>query len=76
MLNKKIRKKINKKNHTYTKRAFICNLKLVVDYCIYTNNSSSLSLYIDRYKFFAKKFHIDLNKYKLQILKGLNKCQK
>lgn len=76
MLNSRITKKINKKHCIYTKRAFICNLKSVVDYCIYTNNSSSLYLYMDRYKFYAKKFHINLNKYKIQIYQGINKCQK
>lgn len=70
MLNNKIIKKINKHNYKYTKRAFICNLKLVVDYCIHTNNTSFFN---DGYKFWARKFHINLNKYESQIKKGINK---
>ena len=74
MLNNKMIKKINKHNHTYTKKAFIRNLKEIVKYSIYDNCSYfDYLLWIERYKFWARKFHINLNKYETQIRKRINK---
>lgn len=73
MINKNIRKKRKIKHHTYTKKAFLKNLKKVLEYCIETKNLSFLNENIYVYKYYCKKFHLNINKYECKITKATSK---
>lgn len=69
MINNNIRRKRKRKHNIYTKKAFLKNIKKVIEYCIYVKNICFLQEHKELYIYYCKKFHLNINSIEFKILK-------